>query len=295
MKTSYIGLLHKVNNSAIKCLHLQQLISFILYYMTNYQTTHIVFFSPTQTSAKVARAIAEGIGMPRCIETDLTYDDDTTDIQIEDALTIVAAPVYGGLISETGLKRIQRLKGKNAPVIVVAVYGNRDYEDALVQLRDTLATNGFTPFGAGAFIGEHSYSRPAEGMPIAQGRPDTSDLGKAQQFGIDCLHKLTSTPVEKLSDFFVKGNVPYKVLTHGTPTCPESTEDCCACGECIDLCPTHAITLNDEGQIVTDVNECIRCCACVKGCPIGARIYNTPYTAKLFQNFPNRREPEVFF
>lgn len=278
--------------------------------MTNYQTTHIVFFSPTHTSARVARAIAEGIGMPRRIETDLTYDEAETPIEIENSLTIVAAPVYGGLISETAMERIQRLKGHNSPVIIVAVYGNRDYEDALVQLRATLSTNGFTPLSAGAFIGEHSYSRPAENMPIAQGRPDANDLDIARLFGKDSAAKLekaiTLYPIEtctssmnedlahSLSDFYVKGNIPWKVLTHGTPTCPECTEDCCACGQCIDLCPTHAISLNDEGQIETDINRCIRCCACVKECPVGARVYNTPYTTKLFQNFPNRREPETF-
>ena len=143
--------------------------------MTNYQTTHIVFFSPTHTSATVARTIAEGINMPRRIETDLTCDEAISPIEICDSLTIVAAPVYGGLISETAMQRIQRLRGKNSPVIIIAVYGNRDYEDALVQLRATLTDNGFTPLAAGAFIGEHSYSRPAEGMPIAEGRPDASD------------------------------------------------------------------------------------------------------------------------
>ena len=262
--------------------------------MTNYQTTQVVFFSPTHTSARVARAIAAGIGMPRRIETDLTYDEETTPIEIEDSLTIVAAPVYGGLISETAMKRIKRLRGKNSPVIVIALFGNRDYEDALVQLRSTLQNNGFTPMAAGAFIGEHSYSRPAENMPIAQGRPDTSDLSIATDFGKKCLGKLQQTSGNLLSDFFVKGNNPWKVLTHGTPTCPESTENCHACGLCIDVCPTHAISLNNEGQIQTDVNRCIRCCACVKDCPTGARIYNTPYTAKLFTNFSERKEPELF-
>lgn len=282
--------------------------------MTSYQTTNIVFFSPTHTSATVARAIAEGIGMPRRIETDLTCDESKEPIEISQELTIVAAPVYGGLISETALERIKRLRGHNAPVIVVAVYGNRDYEDALVQLRDTLASNGFTPFAAGAFIGEHSYSRPAEGMPIAAGRPDASDLKIAEDFGKDCLKKLEeaenehgaidqasgsaemkASMAEKLQDFFVKGNIPYKVLTHGTPTCPVSTDDCCTCGQCIDVCPTHAISLSDDGtKIITDINRCIRCCACVKECPINARIYKTPYTVRLFENFKIRREPEVF-
>ena len=264
--------------------------------MTNYQTTHIVFFSPTHTSAQVARSIAAGIGMPRRIETDLTCDEETSPIEIKDSLTIVAAPVYGGLISETAMARIQRLKGTNSPVIIVAVYGNRDYEDALVQLRATLTDNGFTPLAAGAFIGEHSYSRPAEDMPIAQGRPDASDLSKAEAFGKACLEKLEKAEqAANISDFFVKGNIPWKVLTHGAPTCPESTDDCCACGQCIDVCPTHAITLSDDGsQIETDIDRCIRCCACVKECPVGARIYNTPYTAKLFTYFKERREPETF-
>ena len=279
--------------------------------MTTYQTTHLVFFSPTHTSAKIARAIAEGIGMPRRIETDLTLDEGNSPINIDDSLTIVAAPVYGGRIAEVAIERIKRLHGKNSPVIVVALYGNRDYEDALVELRDTTANNGFTTLAAGAFIGEHSYSR--EGMPIAAGRPDNSDIQKAIEFGKACLAKLeaaettitgtsdnegteemNSALAEQISNFFVKGNVPYKVIKHGTPTCPISTEDCFACGECIDLCPTHAIILNDEGKIVTEVTRCIRCCAYVKGCPAGARIYDTPYTAKLFQNFSARREPETF-
>ena len=34
---------------------------------------------------------------------------------------------------------------------------------------------------AGAFIGEHSFSR--KGMPIAEGRPDESDLKQATEFG----------------------------------------------------------------------------------------------------------------
>ena len=53
-------------------------------------TTHIVFFSPTHTSAKIARAIGDGIGMERRIETDLTLDESITPIEIKNALTIIA-------------------------------------------------------------------------------------------------------------------------------------------------------------------------------------------------------------
>ena len=87
-------------------------------------TTHIVFFSPTHTSAKIARAIGDGIGMERRIETDLTLDESITPIEIKNALTIIAVPVYAGRVAPIALQRIRRLKGENAPVVLVAVYGN---------------------------------------------------------------------------------------------------------------------------------------------------------------------------
>ena len=120
--------------------------------MATFQTTHIVYFSPTHTSEKIARAIGEGIGMERRIETDLTLDEGTSPIEIKDSLTILAAPVYGGRVAPIALQRMKRLKGTNAPVILVAVYGNRDYEDALVELRDTAIGLGFSPLSAGAFM-----------------------------------------------------------------------------------------------------------------------------------------------
>ena len=73
--------------------------------------------------------------MERRIETDLTLDEGISPIEIKDSLTILAAPVYGGRVAPIALQRMKRLKGTNAPVILVAVYGNRDYEDALVELR----------------------------------------------------------------------------------------------------------------------------------------------------------------
>ena len=56
----------------------------------------------------------------------------------------------------------------------MVVYGNRDYEDALLELSDRAKDWGLTPVAAGAFIGEHSYSRPS--LPVAEGRPDEDDL-----------------------------------------------------------------------------------------------------------------------
>lgn len=257
------------------------------------ETTQLVFFSPTHTSAKIARAVGEGIGMGRRIETDLTLDEATHPIEIKEALTIIAAPVYGGRIAPTALQRIKRLKGCNAPAVLIAVYGNRDYEDALAELRGTAIELGFTPLAAGAFIGEHSYSTSQ--FPIAAGRPDTADLQLAARFGRDCLKKLMEQH-GRPSDFFVKGNIPYKEVPAKQPASPVCTETCFACGECVEVCPTHAISISSDGsRIETDVNRCIKCCACVKACPNEARIFETPFAAYLYKNFSARREPELFF
>lgn len=131
------------------------------------------------------------------IEIDLTTDENSSPIEIKDSITIIAVPVYAGRVAPIALQRLRRLRGNNAPAILITVYGNRDYEDALVELRDETIQLGFTPLAAGAFIGEHSYSRP--NMPIAEGRPDITDLQTAEQFGKDCLTKLEKDEI--LSDF----------------------------------------------------------------------------------------------
>ena len=54
-----------------------------------------------------------------------------------------------------------------------------------------------------------------------------------------------------------------------------------------------AISIVDD-RIFSDPATCIKCCACVKECPEGARTFDTPYTAMLHKNFSVRREPELF-
>lgn len=261
-------------------------------FMNTLTTTRIVYFSPTHTSEKIARAIGEGIGMPRRIETDLTLDEETSPIDIHDELTVLAAPVYGGRVAPAALQRMRRLKGNGSPAILAVVYGNRDYEDALIELRDVAASLGFIPLAGGAFVGEHSFSTPE--LPIAEGRPDEADLQKARLFGSESLRKWQDVGLAE--ELHVKGNIPYKTLPPSQPACPTCNENCFVCGECIEVCPTHAIHISDDKErIETEVDRCIKCCACVKACPNRARVFYSPFAAILHEKFSARREPELFF
>ena len=111
-----------------------------------YKNVHIIYFSPTHTSAKTAYAIAEGLSGDVLLESDITYDAPAEELEIhDDELTIVAAPVYGGRVAETAMERLRAFHAHQAPVVPVVVYGNRDYEDALKELSDTLVDAGFVP------------------------------------------------------------------------------------------------------------------------------------------------------
>ncbi|MGI6713412.1 MAG: DUF362 domain-containing protein [Bacillota bacterium] len=48
------------------------------------------------------------------------------------------------------------------------------------------------------------------------------------------------------------------------------TDECVACGACLDSCPSEAIKEGDVYAI--DQDACVECGACVDNCPTGAII-----------------------
>lgn len=258
---------------------------------------NLVTFSPTHTGRTVVEAVAAGFAdaSDTVRYIDLTLPDNGGDDIVVAGLAIFAAPVYGGRVAETAVERfggVRAAEPGRTPAILTVVYGNRDYEDALVELRDMAVRQGFVPLSAGAFVGEHSYSRPDEGMPIAQGRPDGADRNAAERFGKDSRTKYDMGPWPRLE---VKGNVPYKEKGPATPATPVTDPELCTgCGICIDSCPTGVVELTAEGIAESSAQGCIKCCACLKFCPAGARSFDTPYTERLFLNFSARRDPELF-
>ncbi|NDV22968.1 4Fe-4S binding protein [Desulfovibrio sp. JC022] len=254
----------------------------------------MICFSPTRTTHRILDAIAEGVGAQQLEVLDMTRTDNVPEsCDCADDLVIIGGPVYSGRIPLTAVERFKVLKSCGSPVVPVVVYGNRAYEDALVELSDIVTEAGFKTVAGAAFIGEHSFS--TEKTPIAVSRPDEDDLGKAREFGKSLAAKLADGTLAAAS-VEVPGNRPYKDRSPKASASPISNDGCQLCGSCERVCPTAAISV---GSLVeTDPDKCIFCCACVKVCAFEARKLEVPKLLEVSQwladNFSARREPEIF-
>ena len=163
-------------------------------YNTKIMKTFLITFSPTGTSRKVGEAIARGID-PECIVYDYMKGRGAITVPAG-AVAVVSVPVYGGHVAPPASEWIKKISGEGAMAVATVVYGNRDYENALVELGDMLRARGFRIAGGATFVGEHSYSTAR--FPIAAGRPDCSDLEQASRFGAALKEKMLQGSVDDI-------------------------------------------------------------------------------------------------
>lgn len=257
---------------------------------------NLVYFSPTQTTQKILKSIASAFDA-EIIDHDYTLKLGKEELPFfeSDELVILGAPVYGGRIPKVTESLFKNIKGNNTPVIPVVVYGNRDFDDALLELCDYAQENNCKAISAGAFIAEHSF-----GSEIAGGRPNEEDLSLAKSFGEQVKIKLENVAnINQLPEIIVSGNRPYKERGPASEAwCPETTEDCNACGICVNTCPMGIINPENPKEI-TNPAMCIHCCSCVKKCPKGAKQFTADVYFKvknfLIENCGSvHKEPKLF-
>ena len=248
--------------------------------MTNWITA---VFSPTGGCSKIAAAIA---GARMSTRIDLCAPVSPQEIPA-DAPLLAVLPVYGGRLPAVAVQRLRALQGNGSPAIAVVVYGNRAYDDALLELRNTLADAGFKVIAAAAFVAEHSIVRS-----IAPSRPDASDLALAVDFGNAAADKIASG---NGSTVCVPGNEEYRPLPQ-MPVTPIVTDACGGCGMCARKCPVEAIPLNNPRS--TDAARCILCMRCVAICPRQARLLPPPAQAAFAERLravaTEPKQPDLF-
>ena len=239
--------------------------------------TYAYAFSPTGGTQKIARAVATAFD-PDVNLVDFTHYHNRmkngkpqTPSFGPDDVVFIAVPVYAGRVPNVLISYLKSFAGNGALGIALLSYGNRHFDDALVELVDIMLQSGFTVIASGAFIAQHAFSET-----LAKGRPDDLDLKEARTFGED-IQKLISKSKTAKSDVslyqywidHLPGERPYRAYYQplnkfGVPyefkrIRPISDETCIDCGTCKTQCPVPGI--------------CIKCQACIKTCPVKARHF----------------------
>lgn len=254
----------------------------------------VIYFSATGGTAKVVKEVADGI-CDSYKEYDITFPMNRKESMTFDSndLVIIGVPVYAGRVPKFLIDYFSNIKGNRTPAVFITVYGNRNYDDALIELKDTFESHGFIGISAAAFIAEHSNT-----SKVGTNRPDAHDLETAIKYGAELKNKLKDLHgILPSSKLVVKGNTPYKERLMAPPIAPDTSDDCTKCGICAKYCPMEAINKNNFKEI--DSAKCVRCCSCVKKCPVSAKSINHEIFHKITQglidNFSTVRfEPEFF-
>ena len=250
--------------------------------MASITKVRAAYFTGTGNTKKavlaVAEAAAQALGCPwEPFDFSLPAARKAALSLAPDELLILGTPVYAGRVPNVMLPYLSgQIAGNGAAAVCVVTFGNRNFDDGLIELRELATAAGLRVIAGGAFAGEHSFS-----IVLGAGRPDASDLALAAQLGRAAAEKLSGeeAPVAPVA---LEGQLPLRPYytprdRNGTPinilkVKPKTDPDkCVKCGLCARICTMGSIDPADTSLIS---GICIKCCACVKRCPKGAKYFD---------------------
>lgn len=275
-------------------------------------------FSPTGGTEHIVSLLAEEMG--KCLKLPVhkisfTLPDERKKscTFTEEDLLILGTPVYAGRIPNKILPDVDRsFEGNGTLAVAVSVFGNRNYDDGLMELALLLENHGFCVAAAAAAAARHAFSDD-----IGAGRPDKQDEEELRVFARRAAEKIKEfSGVEKI----VSGNKaacgvlalqitghnpvgPYytPLRADGQPAKflkakPVTDENLCnRCGTCAQVCPMGSISREDP-SVVNGI--CIKCQACIRSCPAQAKHFEDEdflSHVEMLREHYTRRAANAFF
>lgn len=222
-----------------------------------------IIFSPTGGTKKVAELLSSTIPLEK--ETiDLSNPDaDFHYVFDEHDICMICVPSYGGRVPSIVVERLHEMNGNGCRSILVVVYGNRAYDDTLMELKEVTSKLEFNCIGAISAIAQHSIM-----SCYGELRPDVQDILQLQGYGRQLYNVIQQ---ETRGDVIVPGNEIYREYK-GVPLKPSVDKHCNECGLCVSNCPVKAIDLQHPSCTNHDI--CISCMRCIQICPQHARKVN---------------------
>lgn len=262
-------------------------------------------FSPTGGTERIVSLLAEELGERLRIPVEkiaytLPAEREKMYSFAGDDLLILGTPVYAGRIPNKILPDVDKsFEGKGTPAVAVSVFGNRNYDDGLMELSLLLERHGFCVTAAAAAVSRHAFSDR-----VGTGRPDAEDVQALCAFAekvaekiqmissVDALQITGHNPVGPYYTPLRADGQPAKFLKAKPLT---DKERCTGCGACAQVCPMGTISPEDTSSVS---GICIKCQACIRACPAQAKYFADEdflsHVKMLEENYTRRAENAFF-